>query len=412
MQFDGVNFNPFPIEDFTGRRASHVRTLLFDRAGVLWMGADGGPVTGLDTNFSKVPFPQKGLPAHVPLALAEDHDASLWLGYSSAICHVSNGQVTQFSAKEGVPPGVFHSLKSDGTGNIWLAQGSEIRVFRDGRFREAVSLGGIQSLAATPSNAIWFVAGAHLFHCGANGGARDYGAFQDPSGPVVTAMLEDRTGAVWIGTDGNGLFRYTDVGFERIETSHSSILSIAEDREGNIWAGTDGGGLNRISLSGIHLETVENDQTLSELQSICQDNHGTMWGATRNGFLVSLAEDRWKPALTNAAFSGIVTCVAAGQGGGILIGTRNRRLLSLLNGAYSTLEENVVDGPVTGFCRRQMATCGSSAITRCSGGGAAKLRISNCRKTSVESMPSPKTLPQISGWARTESCCVLTGPIL
>ena len=349
MQFDGVNFNPLPTEDFTGPSASHVRTLMCGRTGVLWMGADGGGVTGLDTNFSKVPFPRKGLPAHVPLALAEDREGSLWLGYSSTVCRVSQGQITQFGAKDGVPSGLFHSLKSDGAGNIWLAQGSQISIFRDGRFRQVINQGAIQSLAATPTNAVWFVAGAHLFRCGANGGLRDYGAFQDASGPVVMAMLEDHTGAVWICTDGNSLFRYAESGFERLEASHSSILSIAEDHEGNIWVGTGGGGLDRISLSGIHLEAMQNDQMLFELQSICEDSEGVLWGATRNGFLVSRTNDVWKPVFTNAAFAGTVTCVAADREGGIWIGTKNRKLLSLLNGTYSTLDENVVDGPVHGL---------------------------------------------------------------
>src|SRR5271170_7519629 len=41
MQFDGASFNAFPLEPFTGPRASHVRTLVCGRTGVLWMGADG-----------------------------------------------------------------------------------------------------------------------------------------------------------------------------------------------------------------------------------------------------------------------------------------------------------------------------------------------------------------------------------
>ncbi len=379
VQFDGVNFKPFPIENFTGREASHVRTLLCDPKGVMWMGADRGGVTGLDTNFSKVPFPQTGLPARVPLALAEDRDGALWLAYAGTICRVNRGKITEFTTKDGVPAaGLFHTLKSDGAGNIWLAHGNSISIFRDEKFREVVNQSDLQSLATTPSNAVWFVAGSHLFHCGANGGMRDYGAIQDSSVPIVTAMLEDHSGAVWIGTDGYGLFRHTESGFERFDTSHSSILSIAEDREGNIWAGTSGGGLNRISLSGIHLETVENDQMLFELQSICQDSHGVPWGATRNGFLVSRAGKNWKPVFTNASFAGSVTCVAAHQDGGIWIGTRNQELLSLLDGNCTMLATNVVDSSVHGLLpasNGDLWIVGYNALQRLRGGQLQNLKL-------------------------------------
>jgi signal transduction histidine kinase/streptogramin lyase len=273
---------------------------------------------------------------------------------------------------------MFHSLKSDGAGNIWLAQGNQICLFHEGRFHEIVNQGGIQSLAATPSNAVWFVASAHLFLCNATGEVRDHGAFQDAAGPVVTAMLEDHKGAVWICTDGNSLFHYTDSGFERLETSHSSILSIAEDREGNIWAGTGGGGLDRISSSGIRLEAAENNQMLSELQSICLDNKGGLWGASRNGFLLSRIYGEWKPVLTDASFAGTVTCVATGRDGGIWIGTRNRKLQSLLDGNCTTLATNVVDGPLHALLpasNGDLWIVGDNALQRLQGGQVRELKL-------------------------------------
>jgi len=348
MQFDGASFNAFPLEPFTGPRASHVRTLVCGRTGVLWMGADGGGVLGLNSNLQKVPFPQKGLPAHVPLGIAEDRDGSIWLGYGNSVCRVREGQITESGEKSGVPAGYFHSLKNDGAGNVWLSKGTQIGLLREGGFEQIPGLEGlqVQSLAATPADAIWFAAEGHLFRCDTRGALRDWGAFQNAAGPTVIAMLEDHTGAVWICTEGNGLFRHSLSGFERIETSHSALLSIAEDREGNIWAGTGGGGLNRISASGIRREEVGNDQITFEIQSICQDSMGVFWGATRNGFLVSRMAQQWKPVHTNASFAGAVTCVAAGTNGVVWIGTRNRQLFSLHQGSYTLCATNVADGPV------------------------------------------------------------------
>jgi ligand-binding sensor domain-containing protein len=59
-------------------------------------------------------------------------------------------------------------------------------------------------------------------------------------------MLEDRSGALWLGTEGAGLFRFAEGNFTSVPTSHPSIRALFEDREGNLWAGTAGGGVNKI----------------------------------------------------------------------------------------------------------------------------------------------------------------------
>ena len=346
-RFDGISFNRFPIENFGARVDSHIRTVLCGRSGVLWMASDDGRVIGLNRDFSSINFPQAGLPTHTPQALAEDGDGALWLGYfgspwtgySSAVYRVKNNVVTQINGREGLPSGNFHSLISDDSGNIWLAKGRGIYIFRNGQFQRVTNSYVMQCLAATHTNAVWFVSTTHLFRCNADGVLQDCGAFKNPSDLDALALLEDHTGAVWIGTDGDGLFRYSKSGFEKIETSHSTILSLAEDREGNIWAVTAGGGLDRVSLSGVQLETLENNQAMTQIQCICQDSRGVLWGATQNGALVSRINDSWKPVLTNAPFAGTVRCVAAGPGGTLWIGLRDGQLVSLANTNYTILSQ-------------------------------------------------------------------------
>ena len=341
MRFDGASFSQFPIKDFTGLIEPHnIRTLLYGRKGVLWIVPNIGTVVGLNPDFSVAALPKADLPASAPSALAEDGDGWLWLGYSSGIYRIKDGQVVRFGAEAGVPPDGLHSLTSDGAGNIWLAKGNQICVFRNGQFQQVAGVPRVQCMAATHTNAVWFVAGTHLFICDAEGTLRDQGAFQNSPAVAADALLEDRDGAVWIGTDGNGLFRYSKSGFEKVETSHSAILSLAEDREGNIWVGTGGGGLNRLCLSSVRQEVLESDQTVEQIQSICEDTHGRLWGATHNGALVSRINGRWNIFSTNAPFAGTVTCVASDLGGAVWIGTRNGELLRLANTNYTMWNQN------------------------------------------------------------------------
>jgi len=348
MRFDGVNFNPFPIGNLTGRIGSHIRMMSCCRTGVLWMAFDGGRIIGLQSNFSILSLNNNRLPARAPIAIASDEDAALWLGYPDVIYRVQSGKVTKLTAKEGVPSGSVHSLISDGIGNVWLAKGNQISCFRNGKFNQIASVEGVQFMAATHTNAVWLVADAHLFSCDLDGELQDFGAFQAPSNVRTGAMLEDHKGSVWIGTDGNGLFRYNQSHFERMETSHSSILSLAQDHEGDIWVGTGDGGLDRITPRAIRLETPENNQIQPQIQSICQDASGVLWGATQDGTLVSRFSSRWKPVFINASLAGTVTCVAADQSA-VWVGTRNGKLLQIVNTNQIKWETNTAHGPVRGL---------------------------------------------------------------
>ena len=354
MRFDGERFSRFPIENYTSPTDNHIGTVLRSRTGILWIAMFRGTVIGLKPDFSTVPIPQAALPKETSFGLAEDNEGSLWLGYASEICRLKNGYVTQYGVGEGVPSGQVHSLISDGAGNVWLAKGNEICLFREGRFRRIVTMRDIRKLAATYSNAVWFITGTRLFHCDTEGILQDDGAFAEPGSTSGSALLEDRKGAVWIGTDGKGLIRFSGSRFEKVPTSYPSILGLAEDNEMNLWVGTDGGGMDRISLSAVRLETMECEGAPEQVQSICEDTNGRIWGVAYSGspyhgLLVSSVTGSWAPAFTNSPFSGTVTCVASDGSGAVWVGTQDGALLRLAGTNGPVLIQNTTLGSISGI---------------------------------------------------------------
>lgn len=348
MRFDGVKFSLFPLKYFTGRTAFNIRNIFCGCKGVLWMAFDDGKVVGLNPDFSIVPLQNDILPTRSPIATANDKAGGLWLGYPDAIYRVRSDEITELTAKGGVPSGTVHALTSDGVGNIWLAKGNQICCFRSGKFHRIASVEGVQCMATTHTNAVWLVADAHLLSCNVNGTLRDCGAFQRPSNARAVALMEGHNGSVWIGTHGNGLFCYTQLRFERIKTSQSTILSLAEDHEGDIWVGTGGGGLDRITPRSIELGGPDDGKLNDEVESICQDSKDVLWGATESGILVSRISGRWKPVFTNAWFAGTVTCVAAGRSA-VWLGTQSGKLLRIANTSYTTWETNTAQAPIRGL---------------------------------------------------------------
>src|SRR5665647_984574 len=80
----------------------------------------------------------------------------------------------------------------------------------------------------------------------------DRGLAQD----TVTAILQDRSGFIWVGTS-SGLQRYDGYHFTTYEhtgdTADSApegpVSALVEDPDGNLWIGTNGAGLIRLTPS-------------------------------------------------------------------------------------------------------------------------------------------------------------------
>ena len=116
------------------------------------------------------------------------------------------------------------------------------------------------------------------------------------SSNVAYAVLEDRRGFIWIGTQ-DGLNRYDGYDFRVFGTgpeggkflSHSGINALLKDQDGNIWIGTEGGGLNYFDPETEKFwhfnHDPDNPQSLSSntVKSLVQDKNGTIWVGTSNG---------------------------------------------------------------------------------------------------------------------------------
>jgi signal transduction histidine kinase/ligand-binding sensor domain-containing protein len=277
------------------------------------------------------------LPDLTPQTLTEDGEGAMWVTYNRGVVYrIKNGQVIQLGAKAGLPEGPACSLARDGQGCLWFAKSDEgngqVGVFRDGHFDTLLRFGPpIIRLAAARAGGVWICSGSQLFHYRQGGQLQGFGSFMpEPASARPRVVLEDSLGAVWIGTAGNGLFRYNGSGFESVPTSHPEIFDLLEDREGNLWVGTGRGGLNRLRPRAVELEQVKPESPFEAVASLCQDTNGVVWAATQNGFLVCRQEGVWSMVATNAEWPvSDATCVAADRAGAVWIGTKNHSLYCL-----------------------------------------------------------------------------------
>jgi hypothetical protein len=132
--------------------------------------------------------------------------------------------------------------------------------------------------------------------------------------------LEDRSGAVWVGTATDGLFRCDAMGAKRVETAHREVVSLAQDSEGNVWAGTAGGGLNRVRPRGVELQGTAAGLPFATLRSVCADESGRVWAVTLTGELAREEEGRWRTVALDEPGSGLEGDVRGGRWTGRCLG--------------------------------------------------------------------------------------------
>gem|GEM_PF-5230282 len=174
-------------------------------------------------------------------------------------------------------------------------------VFKHVTVEQGLPSGRINTIAQTRDGIMWF--GTREGMVKYDGGAI---TVLKPSGTTTTdeiandtrAIFEDRSGIVWIGTFGGGLFRYDRVSGKLKQfkselgnansLSDDRVLSILEDRNGILWIGTVNG-LNTFDRTNFVFSVLRHDadnpMSLSESRvwPLAEDREGNLWVGTLGG---------------------------------------------------------------------------------------------------------------------------------
>lgn len=180
----------------------------------------------------------------------EDSERNLWLGEESVMYKLRDGQVTRYSQKEGVPPrGALRPHCEDDQGGVWFAAEGAVARFRDGRFTV-------------------------------------YGNDRELAGLVITCILKDREGTIWIGTSA-GLFRLAKQFINGLSTGsgllYREVYPILQSRNGDIWVGSTLG-LSRFRNGVFHNTPLP--APTNNVQALNEDRTGRLWIGIVGGLLL------------------------------------------------------------------------------------------------------------------------------
>jgi len=268
-----------------------VRAIAQTNDGYLWLGTDEGLVRWDGYEFTTFDKAGSGLPANSIEALAAAPDGSLWIGTNDGLARLSGGRFRTYGTKDGLADNRITRLFVDGSDVVWVTAGASLSRLESGRF--------VPAIAGAPTNTRVACEDRHggLLIAGYAGVVKAAGGkttqLLPPSaldGNVVTSMISDRGGNVWIGGS-QGLIEVTPEGAQRRYGVREGLPNpfvrvLLEDRDGNIWVGGDGG-LVRVENGRIAVPESREGDIVS---SLFEDREGNLWVGSTHG-LTRLRDD-------------------------------------------------------------------------------------------------------------------------
>ena len=110
-------------------------------------------------------------------------------------------------------------------------------------------------------------------------------------------MVAGRDGSIWVGTEGAGLVRLKDGKIQRFTAKDglpgNEVRALLEDRDGNLWVGTNHG-LGRLSNGRWSRLGTEDGLSGDLVRSIYEDTDGSLWVGFYGGGLCRLRDGEFK----------------------------------------------------------------------------------------------------------------------
>jgi ligand-binding sensor domain-containing protein/signal transduction histidine kinase len=254
--------------ELPGMAGMHVRNVFRDRAGVLWVGTDGGGVfriaAGSTTRFTS----REGLSNNFVRAMAQDRDGSMWVAADEGINHIfgegAKTRIVSYQMRDGLAYFSTRSLLEDRRGDLWIGTDRGLSHMHGGAF---VSDAATTALAQMK---IW-------------------------------AIHEDSDGGLWFGTRNSGLYRFRDGKIAHYSSEDglagNAIYQIVEDGAGHFWMS----GPNGISLLNRHeldaqAESSARHFALTFYSIAAMAANTEIYGGTQPSGCITAEGDVWFPS--------------------------------------------------------------------------------------------------------------------
>jgi ligand-binding sensor domain-containing protein len=233
-----------------------VFAVLRDAQGGLWVGTEQGCFYDYDGSAG-TPLvrlrTQDGLANDRVRAMAFDNDGALWLGTIAGVSRYA-GNIWQRVRGPDLADQRINVLLTDSAHRTWAGtEGHGLTMWDGKQWRHFGAPGALNddrvlALFEDASGRIWVGTGQGVGYWQADGAWRFYEAEDGLPGTPIWSISQDADGAMWFGTN-SGLSRWTaQDGFRTVSALHGArVNALHYAKDGALWAGTDQNGLMRLS---------------------------------------------------------------------------------------------------------------------------------------------------------------------
>lgn len=319
-----------------------VQALAQTTDGFLWLGTEVGLVRFDGNGFTVIDANSRpALPGNDVQCLLATHDGALWIGTSSGLARMKNGAVQMFTTENGLPDNDVRALKEEPDETILVTtENGAVEVSKTPAPKG-------QAKPPAPQTGMHAQLGGGVTAVGTNNSVtlmngdttqQQWSVGRELPGTRIQALYADRQGTLWIGTNG-GLVRYVagklvadKLAAGKLERmpvtdplASASVLAILEDREGDLWVGTETNGLQILRDQRFHTVGTHDGLASDDTTTVVQDGTGALWVGTSGSGVTALHPGAATPArsysVKDGVASDVILSLAAAANGDVWVGT-------------------------------------------------------------------------------------------
>jgi ligand-binding sensor domain-containing protein/signal transduction histidine kinase len=276
---------------------STVRSLHQDANGNLWIATTKqGVLQYRDRKIVPLKLPQNAI-RNAAFCIFEDKDASLWIGTQTGLVRLRQTAIMTVPLPD-IGSSDFGNVYQDPQGMMWFAY-SHLYQFANGKLKrvEFSSLGAvpIHNIFRDKSGTLWIGTDGHGVFRLSRGTIQNYKIANGLVNNFVRVIVADGADGVWIGTDGGLSHWHKSIsGAPAIDTvlGYTTIRDILSEGDGDLWVAA-AEGVKLLHNGTFEENSVTNQLRQEKILTLCEDSTGGLWFGTedngiflwKNGFL-------------------------------------------------------------------------------------------------------------------------------
>jgi ligand-binding sensor domain-containing protein/CheY-like chemotaxis protein/AraC-like DNA-binding protein len=253
-----------------------------DRYDDIWLGTFNGGVKKFSQETSKFNLIDKSvnttLTSNIIKSILCDEQDQVWIGTDNGITRVDlNGRTKRTfltDTGDGMQRNSINCIFQDDRSTIWVGVGRGSLMFVDNDTLKEIkqsalnssrySLNSVATICQDSFGNTWFgTAGNGMFYTNKQKNVFE-NRFQDSQTGVITAIMQDKSEAIWLGTENAGLIHLVNGDINRYsakanDLSNDAVTDIREGADGDLWITTWNGGVMKYNHRSNKVTTYKHD---------------------------------------------------------------------------------------------------------------------------------------------------------